>query len=182
MPTTDCSPRVREMYAWEKEQAEIVFAARLSTDRVRVHECAAWPDTLHRLVRRLRGLPLPGEGEHNAITLGFNCYFPIRLPEEPGDADNPFGMSWLIHELTHAWQYQTLGWRYLLRAIAAQLRSAPYDFGGEEGLRAARQAGKTFEDLNPEQQAEVTKYYYLRKRKNLDVSAWQPYLDDLRQT
>ena len=182
MPTTDCPPRVRELYTWEREQAEMVFADRLNYGRVRVHECAAWPDTIHRLGRRLRRLPPPGEGEHNAITIGFHCYFPVRLPEQPTGADDPMGMSWLMHELTHAWQYQVMGWLYLVRAIAAQLRAAPYDFGGEQGLQAARQAGQRLKDFNPEQQGDIARDYYVRKFKNLDVSAWQPYIDDLRQT
>ncbi len=179
MSTTDYLSRARPLYEWEIEEAQRVFADRLNYSRVRVHECAAWPDTIHRLGRRVRGLPPPRDGEHNAITLGNRCYFPVRLPEALTPPDDPFGMGWLIHEITHAWQFQQMGWIYLLRALSAQLQSKPYDFGGEEGLRAAREKSGTLLSFSPEQQGEITRTYYLRLCKGEDVSAWLPYIEDI---
>jgi len=180
MPETECPKRIRRLYDWEIEEAKLVFADRLNTDRVRVHECAEWPDTIHRLGKRLRGLPPPAKGEHNAMTLGNNCYFPVPMPERPTSPDDPFGMGWLIHELTHAWQFQTIGWLYLIRAFLSQLTSRPYEFGGEAGLRAMRAKNGTLLSFNPEQQGAITSMYYVRLKRGHDVSAWDPYIQDIR--
>ena len=180
MPDNDCPGLVRPLHDFEVEEARRVFADRLDHTRVQVHECATWPDTIHRVGRRVRGLPPPPEGEHNAITFGNGCYFPIRMPAALTSPDDPFGMGWLMHELTHAWQFQRMGWLYLLRALMAQLTMRPYDFGGEDGLRSARAQNWTITDFSPEQQGEITRTYYIRLRKGQDVSAWQPFIDDIQ--
>jgi hypothetical protein len=167
------------LYDWEIVEARLVFGDRLTYAHVRVHECVAWPDTIHRLGKSLRGLPPPPPGEHNAVTLGNHCYFPLAMSEQPTPPDNPFGMSWLMHEITHAWQFQTIGWLYFFRAVMAQLTGKPYDFGGEAGLRAARERGDTLFSFNPEQQGDITRSYYVRLKTGQDVSAWQPFIDDI---
>ncbi|HLF25934.1 MAG TPA: hypothetical protein VJG32_06335 [Anaerolineae bacterium] len=181
MAATTRLARVRPLHDYEIEEARRVFADRLNYARVRVHEYAPWPDAIHRFGRRIRRLPPPPANEHNAITLGFGCYFPISLPEAFTSPDDPFGMSWLIHELTHAWQFQHMGWLYLLRALLAQLGPNPYNFGGLDGLRTARDNGATFLSFNPEQQGDITRLYYIRLRKGQDVSVCRPYIADLQR-
>jgi hypothetical protein len=180
MPETECPKRIRRLFDWEIDEAKLVFADRLRYNRVRVHECAEWPDTIYWLGKRLRGLSPPAKDEHNAITLGNNCFFPLPLPERPSSPGDPFGMGWLIHELTHAWQFQTIGWLYLIRAVLAQLTSRPYDFGGEAGLRAMREKNGTLLSFNAEQQGAITGTYYVHLKGGHDVSAWDPYIQDIR--
>jgi len=180
----DCTKRVRNLYGWEIEEITPIFGTTLKYDRVRVHECTLWTDWIDRLGRRLKGLHPPGVFEHNAITLGNHCFFPVNLPENllpPGDRMS-FKHDWLIHELTHAWQYQHVGWQYIVKALVAQFREKEkaYDFEGENGLLKSRKKGKLFKQFNPEQQGNITQSYYDRKRRGLDVSAWEPYIDEIR--
>ncbi len=139
-----------------------------------------------RLGRKLKGMAPPKPGEHNAITLGNHCLFPVQLPEAlPGPNDpESYKMDWLVHELTHAWQYQHMGWKYLIKAVRAQLREKElaYDYGGQDGLLKSRQKSKLFKDFNPEQQGNITQAYYLRKRSGKDISAWADYIEELKKT
>lgn len=178
------SPRTRPLYDWEIAEAQLVFGDRLKYKRIRVHELARWTDATDRLGRWLKRLPPPGPREHNAITLAYHCYFPVMLPETlvpPGDPLE-YMMEWLMHELTHVWQYQRLGWRYLLLALRAQFRfgTAAYDFGGVENLISRRQLGWTLSQFNPEQEAEITRNYYHGLRRAEDVTAFLPYVEDIR--
>ena len=68
--------------------------------------------------------------------------------------------SLLIHELVHVWQYQKVGIVYIPRALVAQRSAEGYDYGGAEGLEAARQAGRSLLEFNLEQQADIVSDYY----------------------
>ena len=186
MSAASNSSRVRPLYDWEVAQAHIVFGGALRFEKVRVHECAAWPDAIDRLGRRLKHMPPPDIQDHNAITLGYNSYFPVQFPATVVPLGQPqdYVMGWLIHELTHAWQYQHTGWTYLLRALSAQIRlgADAYDFGGPDGLLARRQEGWTFHSFNLEQQGDITRSYYEAQRAGQDVSAWLPYIQDIQST
>ena len=180
----DCIKLVRTPYQWEIDEFDPVFGDTLDYSRVRIHECAMWPDAIDRLGRFLKRMPPPGERDHNALTLGNHCYFPVRLPDNlpPQDHQDEFKLDWLVHELTHAWQYQHTGWSYLFKALWAQFRekAAAYDFGGKDGLMKSRKKDKLFKDFNPEQQGSITQSFYKRLRKGQDVSAWDPYIKELK--
>lgn len=182
----NCEYRKRKLYNWEIEEFGVVFGNALAYDRVCIHECTPWPDRIDRLGRRLKRMSPPGKNDHNAITLGNHSYFPVQLPESllpPGHPDS-YKLDWLIHELTHTWQYQTIGWRYIWLAIKAQFhdKELAYDFGGERGLLKSRKKAKIFKQFNPEQQGNIVQTYYIRKRANLDISAWYPYINDISQS
>ncbi|SEQ21460.1 hypothetical protein SAMN05216188_102428 [Lentzea xinjiangensis] len=87
---------------------------------------------------------------------------------------------WLVHELTHAYQYQhgRSVLALLPTALAGFFNKSLYDYGGPEGLR-----GKTFADFNTEQQANiVADYYYLSTYEpHRDLSAYEPYIAFVRQ-
>ena len=177
-------PQVRKLYDWEIEQISPIFLGSLSYGKVRVCEGYGWPDFANRLGRFFRHQPPPGPDEHNSITLGNHCYFPVLLPETlplPGEWDF-YNVDWLVHELTHTWQYQHTGIRYLFRALWAQfrLKDAAYEFGGPDGLAACRLEGGTLFSFNPEGQASIVEDYYRRKRQNKDVSAYLPFIGDLQ--
>ncbi len=174
-----CFPFVRPLYAWEVQEAQKVFGDRIVYHRVRIHECVAWPDAIQQLSRRLQGLP-PTD-EHNAVTLGNHIFFPTRLPTKPLQSTDPDQVlfAWLIHELTHVWQYQSMGWRYLYLALHLQVKHGPqaYDYGGESGLLSRQEKGWKFDDFNLEQQGDITRAYYLRLVHQKDVRAWTPYVE-----
>lgn len=115
-----------------------------------------------------------------ARTIGNTINFPA------GDSRS---MALMIHELTHVWQYQTTGWTYAPKALWAQATEGyQYWEGGddpdyklrEKALKDARAAGKTLTSFNKEQQGDILEDYFKRLQKKEDVSAWQPFVDDVR--
>jgi hypothetical protein len=108
----------------------------------------------------------------------------VWLPESliPLGQPQDYMMGWLIHELTHAWQFQHVSWRYLFEALSAQFRlgTVAYDFGGLAGLIERRQEGWTFYSFNREQQGDITRMFYYAQRAGQDISAWLPYIYDLQ--
>jgi hypothetical protein len=177
-----CRPSVRRLFAWEIQEARRVFLDQLDYDVVRVHECTAWPDRINRIGARIKRLPPPVQ--HNAITLGNHCYFPVPLLKEPVPAHDPRLelFSWLIHELTHCWQFQKMGWRYLALALQAQVREGAeaYKFGGESGLIEAFNQGRKLGDFNLEQQGDIARYYYERLVRGHNLQAWRPFIAQLQ--
>ena len=175
----------RGLYVWEIAEFRPVFADSLAYERVRIHEGSTFPDQIDRIGRRLKGMDPPGEGSHNAITLGNHCYFPVALPKELVPVSDPesYKLDWLVHEITHAWQYQQMGWIYLYKALRAQFRDKElaYDFGGEDGLLKSRQKKVAFKKFNPEQQGNITQAYYVRLRGGKDITAWEPFIKDIHK-
>ena len=112
----------RLLYTWEVAEARRVFGDGLDYSRVWIHECNPMPDRLDRFGKWLRRQKRDPHA-HNAITLGNHCHFPVRLPEQLVMIGHPeyYKVGWLMHELTHAWQYQQLGWKYLWLALLAEL-------------------------------------------------------------
>lgn len=74
----------------------------------------------------------------------------------------PEGLSTLIHELGHVWQYQHGGVEYIPDALWAQAAStvATGDRDGAYDWRKAVQEGKDWKDWNAEQQAEAMAAYF----------------------
>jgi hypothetical protein len=178
-----CSPFVRSLSAWEVQEARIVFGNGLNYDHIRIHECVNWTNLIDRLGAWIKRIDY--SGRPNAITLGNHCHFGGALfgsattdPQLEHDH-----MPWLIHELTHTWQYQRLGWRYLPMALWSQMRhgGTVYDYHGHEGLRDASAKGLRLASFNLEQQGDITRDYYRRVQKNLEVQDWEPYIEEIRQ-
>lgn len=182
----DCNKKVRGLYEWEIIEFSSVFGDSLDYRRVRIHECAGWPDWIDRIGRKLKGLPAPGKNSHNAVTLGNHCFFPVELPDQLLSATDPnsYKHDWLVHEMTHAWQYQQMGWKYLTKALMAQFREKEkaYDFEGEKGLLKSRTKGKLFKQFNPEQQGNIAQTFYVRKRRGQDTSAWEDFIEELKHS
>jgi hypothetical protein len=172
---------IRALRAEELAEVEKVFSTGLDVTRVRIHENASLPDWVGRIGAKLRGLPPP---EHNAITLGNTCYFPVTLTTN--DPANPLwlrDMGWLMHELTHAWQYQHDGIRYLYEAVfkSPTYQYAPTGQSQDDALKGFSKAGRVFRDFNREQQGDIVRDYYFFLEQNRDVSAWDTYLNELHE-
>ena len=167
----------RNLNTYEIMEAQLVFGDSIAYERVRIHEEVAWPNWVGRLGSWISRTEAP---KNNAVTLGNKLYFPVRLstanpahpPSTPGD------MSWLIHELTHVWQYHQFGIAYVpgLMRIHFRFRSEPYAYGFERGLRDGLASGGQLENFNFEQQGEIARHYYYRLKQGQDVSAWLPYI------
>ncbi len=174
----------RRLHDWEMRAARTVFADCIEYRRVRVHEGAVWANVLDVWVRRLRSMRSRPAQQQNSIALGFHCFFPVRLshpPEQPREMPLT-SMAWLLHELTHVWQFQLIGWRYLLLALVAHLREGAqvYDFGGEADLRRCRRQGRKLQSFNLEQQAAIVQTAYHLATAPQPDSIWREYLADVR--
>ncbi|HYJ78954.1 MAG TPA: hypothetical protein VEW03_05110 [Longimicrobiaceae bacterium] len=145
----------RALTAREREAARMVFGESLDLDRV-----------------VLAGAPILGIGRI-ARALPHAVFFPLA------DFRKGPSLRWVIHELTHAWQYQH-GVSLATTLFHALRRK--YAYGEAKGLRAALAADKRFTDFNTEQQGEILADYFTRSRKGEDVSAWQPFVAQVRAT
>jgi hypothetical protein len=171
----------RSVTAFEQSEAKLVFGTSIDFARVMIIEDASWPDSVARVAAQLSGSQPPS---HNAITLGNRMYFPLELRtnKQPFDSGAVSDMAWLVHELTHVWQYQHRGPVYLLQAVWAQITLGPeaYSYGWEQGLRQAQLEGKSLADFNREQQGEIARHFYFRSRNDQDTSAWEPFAAQFR--
>lgn len=171
----------RKLSTKERDAAQLVFADNLTYDRIWIYEDTPLPLWIARIGALISKGKTPAR---NAITLGNRTYFSDVLHTSPFDIQNMklSDMAWLIHELTHVWQYQHIGSRYLYDAIRVQIRLGKdaYDYGSEDGLKDAYASGKTLLEFNPEQQGEIARDYYLRIKEEKDVSAWEPFILELK--
>ena len=85
----------------------------------------------------------------------------------------------MVHELTHVYQYEKVGTLYLGQAIHAQA-TIGYGYGEAAGLQNRRAAGAHFRDFNREQQAQIAQDYYTLTTTGGDVSAYEPFIAELR--
>jgi len=142
----------------ERAEAQLVFGKNLDYDRIVVEEA-----------------PIMGAGGI-ARTTPWTVNFP------PGSFSGPGFMRWLIHELTHSWQYQhgiSLGTTFYY-GTAGYFYPPYYDYGGEGGLLAAQAGGRSFRSFNTEQQGSILADYYKRLKAGMSVSAWQPFVTEVQ--
>ncbi|MFQ5790713.1 MAG: hypothetical protein ACE5JI_09585 [Acidobacteriota bacterium] len=178
----------RSLTSLEREEAALVFADSVAFDAVRIKEQDPWPLRTAALGTRLRRLPAP---ETNAFTLGNTLRFSrlLRTGESAEPTERLTDMAWIVHELTHVWQYQKFGWVYLLRAVAAQVRlgAGAYRYSEADDLEAKgrdlqsqRDSGRRFGDFNPEQQGDIARDFYFALKRDMDLNGWLPFIAEMR--
>ncbi len=174
----------RKLYTWEIQEFSPIFENSIHLDRVLILEHDPIPDYIDRIGRLIKRTDPPKSGEHNAITWGNNCHFPVGLPNSLLPVMDPesYKLPWLLHELTHTWQFQHMSWFYLIKSLWAHAKhgNKVYDYGGEQGLTQRRAKGFKLFDFNLEQQATIVQHYYTKHRKIIDTEAYLPYIDDMR--
>ena len=69
----------------------------------------------------------------------------------------------------------------MAKALWAQTVGDGYRYGGEAGLRAMRKAGSNINSFNVEQQGDILSDYYRRLVSGQDVTAWEPYAEDVKK-
>jgi hypothetical protein len=179
--------RNRPLSASEIAEARLVFGSSLDYTHAFVSENARWPDWVDKMgasfQKRVRQ-----PDDHNAVTVGRTSYFPVVLDTkaETIAAGNLRDMAWLMHELTHQWQYRHQGWHYLGSALSVQIRLGrlAYNYQGtypttEAALLAAHNQGRRLAQFNPEQQGDLARDYYYRLKGGLSCAAWEPFIHEL---
>ncbi len=91
-----------------------------------------------------------------ARTVGDTIYLPDSYFDADGDL-NTRGSRTLTHEMGHVWQFQNGGADYIHESLWAQAKATldSGDRGGAYDWRQGMNEGKSFAELNPEQQASV---------------------------
>jgi hypothetical protein len=151
------SANKRPLTSDERTEAKLVFGDSLDMNAVKLAEA-----------------PIMALGQM-ARTPFDTVYFP------PGTFKESFSdfMPWLIHELTHVWQYQH-GVSVLEKLWVALHGKKAYNYGGEEALRRASATGKRFTDFNTEQQGDILRDYYLKMKAGKDTSAYDPFVAQVK--
>ena len=179
----------RSLAPHEITEARLVFGDSLDYTRAFVFEGATWTDFVDNIGAVLQKRKRRPD-DHNAITLGDTSYFPIPIRTGPEylDKGDLGHMTWLIHELTHQWQFQNLGWRYLKDALHIQLKEGrrSYDYqreapSREDALKAAHKAGQKFVQFNPEQQGDIARDYYFFLKRQQNCEPWEPFVQELQK-
>ncbi|MGY6275052.1 eCIS core domain-containing protein [Methylomonas sp. MgM2] len=145
----------RNLTDFEKREARSVFGNSLNLDQISLAED-----------------PILSIGGY-ARTTPWTINFPL------GSFSRTNFMPWLIHELTHSWQYQH---GILLTTTIYHSIFSSYDYGSEAGLNAATRAGRAFTSFNTEQQGDILQDFYIRTKSGQDVTAWMPYVTEVQAT
>lgn len=143
---------LRPLTAYERGEIDRVFMGRVDLNKVTVVED-----------------PIMGVGSY-ARTLPGTIYFPTASFGTSGF------MPWLIHEMTHVWQY-TRGVSVVTTVFHAIFST--YNYGGAAGLITAAATGKQFKDFNTEQQGDILRDYYRALTGGLPTTAWDPFVKQM---
>ncbi len=101
-------------------------------------------------------------------TLGNNIRAPHRVMED-----------WvLIHELTHIWQYQTQGTRYISSSACAQLQAA-ISSGDRNAAYSYTPGERSIYDYPAEQQASIVEDWYKNRSLRKDAN-YERYIAQVR--
>jgi hypothetical protein len=112
--------------------------------------------------------------------LAFATWHSINLPRSGHHTRQSLPI--VVHELTHVYQYECIGTRYLGEAIYMLIKTKRdcYNYGGRVGLLDACTIGKCYRDYNREQQAKITQDFYDLKTQGKDVTAYEPFIAQVR--
>jgi hypothetical protein len=112
--------------------------------------------------------------------LAFATWHSINLPRKGRHTRQ--NRAIVVHELTHVYQYERVGSRYLGEAIYMLIKTKRdcYNYGGSQGLSRACAIGQRYRHYNREQQAMITQDYYDRSEKGLEVASYDPFIAQLR--
>lgn len=130
----------RTLTAVEQSEAAKVLGNSVPYWQVRVDEAS--------LIAKISSLFVGGD---NAVTLFHTINFPKQISAAPGNDD----MAWLIHELVHVAQMESVGSQYTGEAVYAQQFGDGYDYGPPANLTL-----KNFNEFNREQQGDIAHDYY----------------------
>jgi Domain of unknown function (DUF4157) len=143
----------RKLNAFEKDAARIVFGSALDTSDVLISE---------------GGLMTLG---------GYARTLPNRIHFPNGSFSRPDFLAYLIHELTHVWQYQRGA---EIPGMIYEAIVGNYDYGKAAGLREAWESGKAFDEFTTEQQGDILSDYYTRVTEKLDTTAYDGFVAQVR--
>ena len=142
----------------EKAAARAIFGNSLNLDGIQLNDDS--------FLGRLK--------PNNAVSTPGAINFP---PGTLSNTNNAGYMPWLMHELTHQWQYQH---GYQIDELAGAALAANYDYGGDKGLEAAHAQHRGFASFNFEQQGDIIRKYYERRAAGGNTAAFDPFIAEIQ--
>lgn len=142
----------------EKAAARAIFGNSLNLDGIQLNDDS--------FLGRLK--------PDNAVSTPGAINFP---PGTLSNTGNPSYLPWLMHELTHQWQYQH---GYQIDELAGAALAAHYDYGGDAGLQDATAHHRGFASFNFEQQGDIIRKYYERRAAGGNTSAFDPFIAEIQ--
>lgn len=179
----------RKLSPTELGVAQLVFEVSINYQRIRITEGSRYALAIGYIGSLFdRGGQRPAA---NAMTVGYSIRFSRKLKtyESQEEQARIGDTAWLIHELTHVWQYEHSGWVYLPQAMSERVLqgSKAYKYSSKSGLpdrgmdlQEQWQGGKRFREFNREQQGNLVRDYYVALKTNEDTSGWEPFIQELR--
>lgn len=154
------SGNMRKMTCFEENEARLVFSKSINYNKVRIKESSKWAQFGTRFVK--------------SPHLGFVFLNTVHFSKTIESKTSEFDMAWLVHEMTHISQYQKCGIIYIFKSLRAQ-RNGGYSYQKKWFLRPLKHC-------NFEQQAEISKYYYIDLKKNKDVTTYNSIIEEVRKS
>jgi hypothetical protein len=113
--------------------------------------------------------------------LAFTAWHTIFLPRAPVSHARQ-NLALLVHELTHVYQYEQVGTRYMTEAVYMLIttRRDCYQYGGAAGLQQAHQQQVPLSAFNREQQAQIIQDFFSNCQTGSEITPFLPYIEDLR--
>lgn len=136
----------RSLSPSERDLARPIFGTSLDYDRIRLISS----DTL------------------SFRTVGNNIYVPDNF-----SIRNASMAQTLIHEMTHAWQFQHSGTSYISVSLGDQLVAAVGRGSRNFAYAYTIQPNQTFFDFNPEQQGSIVEHYFAMLRDQREIPIHQ---------
>jgi hypothetical protein len=153
------------------EEEISIISSLLGPGKMRYQDVRVAEGGLQELIFRLNG------------NLAYTTWRTIHFPRSDSSAAHSrANLAILVHELTHVYQYEQVGSRYLGEAIHKLLvtKRKCYDYGHVQGLEEATACGRKYDEFNREQQAQIVQDFFVRQRKGADVTAYRPFMAQLR--
>jgi hypothetical protein len=135
----------RDLNEEEQKIANSIFDDQLNYEKIRINQ----------------GGPLTWI--YPAVTIGYV----ISFPNESYDFNNTRDQALLLHELTHVWQYENIGWIYALRSLYEEISQ-------KDAYVVHYNETKDFLDYDLEEQAEIVAEYFLHGTKE-----YEKYIESL---
>lgn len=114
--------------------------------------------------------------------LAFATWHTVHLPQTGHHTRESWPL--VMHELTHVYQYENVGARYLGEAIYMLIKTKRdcYNYGKREGLAKATAVGKLYSAYNREQQAMIVQDFvaFCEAGREGETAVYHPFLEQLR--
>lgn len=113
--------------------------------------------------------------------LAFATWHTVHLPKTGRHTRESWPL--VMHELTHVYQYETVGTRYLGEAIYMLIKTKRdcYNYGFIDGLTKAIADGRAYKTYNREQQAMIVQDFVALGEAGRETAVYHPFLAQLRQ-